>query len=265
MFVILSLTVFADAMQPTDSQTTIIDQNTRQVAQTYQLPANIAFPDDIPQTFDADGFRYTQEGIVSTATTGEDVQTVSVDRSLSSSTKTKVTDFADTLDYGQDGYSGTLTRDDETFSVTGTGIKNVSKTVTAVKEYSGLARNDMSVIPETMDGLALKSVSWTDTTTGQSVKGYTVGLPGPYSAVAHYAGTRTATVTTGYAAKVTYSGSVSKNIVTGSELTVTYTGNPIPQPAPFPIYTLIAIILGIVLIGGGILWLYNKHRKGARQ
>jgi len=255
---------FADAMQPANSQTTVIDPNTRQVVQTYQLPTGSAFPDNIPQTFDEDGFRYTRENIVSAAMTGEDVQQITVDKSLSSSTKTKVSDFAETLDYAQDDYTGVLTRDDSTFMVSGTGTKTVRKTVTAIREYSGLPRNDMSQIAQTHDGLALVSVSWADQTTGQSVKGFTAGQPGPYSAVAHYKGTRTSTVTTGYSAKVSYSGSVSKSIVTGTELTVTYTGSPIPTPTPFPTFTLIAIILGIAVAGGAFLWLYNKKKRGVK-
>ena len=259
--------VFADATQPADSQTTTIDQNTRQIVQTYRILDGDPTPEDIPQTFDEDGFRYTLADSDSSAIYGDDAQEVSVEKSMSSSSKPKISDFGETLDYDQDGYTGVLNRDDETFTVTASGTKNVSKTVTSTQLYTGLPRNDMSVIAKSKDGLPLVSVDWTDSATGQPVKGFTAGTPGPYSALAHYVGKRTSTVSTGYAGKVTYTGTVSKKFVAGTELAVTYTGSLIPQQqptspsSPVPVSTLVTAVLGIAAVGGVFWWMKNKYKK----
>ena len=98
--------------------------------------------------------------------------------------------------------------------------------MTASKRYAGLARNDMSLIDSTYDGLHLSYVSWMDEKTGQPINGYTVGMPGPYACIAYYTGVKTSLVGGGYSATVTYSGSVSKQTVEDCTVKATYIGQP---------------------------------------
>ena len=133
---------------------------------------------------------------------------VSVEKNMISGSMIKAEDFDDTIEYEQDGYVGTLQRNDDTFTVDSTGTKNVSRTMTETKVYTALPRNDMSLIDTVYNGMNLMSVDW-QTNTGQSVRGFTDETPHSYSAVAYYRGVKTYKVTTGYTASVTYTGTVS--------------------------------------------------------
>ena len=185
-----------------------------------------------------------------------DVLEVSVEKSMTSASMIKAEDFENAIEYGENGYMGTLTRDDGTFTIESTATENVSKTVTETKRFTNLSRNDMAEIPKSRNGLSLFSVEWADGLTGQSVKGFTAGMPGPYTAVAHYRGVKTFRVTTEYTANITYSGAVSKI----PEADTDESAPTIPAPLAFLLGT-----LGVFGIGGLVWYSLNKNKRSVRR
>jgi len=264
----MAISAFAATPQPADVQKTELPDGSVQIIRTYQFALDADQGDGIPFTFDEDGYRFTREDMNVTEVMVEDVLEVTIEKSLSASYRLKATDFDETLEYELDEYFGILERNDSTFSVAGTGTKNVSKKVTSTKKYTGLVRNDMSAIDKSYQGLALVAVDWYDQNTGQSVKGFTNGMPGPYSAVAHYSGYKTSKVTTGYAANVTYRGTAIKQTVSGKEVKVTYTGEKIQSVIDwgqmFMPGRLVLSALGLGLIGGLIwfgIWFFRRRKQ----
>jgi len=246
--------VFAEGLEPVDVQQVALEDGGYQIVRTYHVESD-ADGIEIPESFKEGGFRYTRIDTASTEITTEDTQEISVEESLSSSVLLTAIDFAETLDYEQDGYAGILDRNDATLTVAAVGTKNVSKTVTTTRKYSGLARNDMSALAQTYKGLVLISADWRDERTGQSVRGFTDGVPGPYSAVAYYRGVQTVKVPTEYEAKITYTGTVTKKTVAGKEIKVTYNGQP---KKPVDAMFIAGVIFLLLCVIGGLAWLGIK-------
>lgn len=209
-------------LTPVDIQTNDIDGETRRIVKIYNVPLDLEFEPLIPTTFDENGITYSRTDLSAEDIVVTDTKDVTVDKTTSNSSKIGVSAFADSLEYDQDEYKGALTRNDSSFSVWSNGTKQVSKTVTETKKYSGMPSNDMGQIAKSHNGLTLTNVDWYDQG-GSSVKGYSDGTPRSYSATANYSGVQTSTVSTGYTAKVAYTGSVIKETVTGREVRVTYT------------------------------------------
>ncbi|MDR0406270.1 MAG: hypothetical protein LBH54_05650 [Clostridiales bacterium] len=144
-----------------------------------------------------------------TSTAAPDVQTVLVERTLTAATVFEASAFAETLDYEQDGYAGTLSRVEGSFTIAA-NRETRSECVSDTKRYGSLARNDVSVIAKEYNGMTLTTVDFYEQDTDRPISGFTQGTPGPYYAVARYEGTRKTTVITGYTAIVTYSGAVER-------------------------------------------------------
>ena len=211
--------------ESTKTITSYIDQGNKMVSIQYVLPTDVP-PETVAQeSFEEGGLTYTLAGVVANDIVTSEDKEVTVDKSRSATSRFGVDAFAKTLDYDEEGYTGTLERDDETFSISGTEARTVSKTVTKTKTYTGLARNDMSQIDKTYQGLSLASADWRDQGSGQSVSGYTEGTPGPYSCVALYTGVQTSRIAGSFSGSITYKGIVSREIITGSDVMLTYIGS----------------------------------------
>jgi|GEM_PF-5416268 len=177
----------------------------------------------VQPTVDGGGVAYTRTGLVADGTT-TDTKEITVEQSLSNVNMIDISAFADGIDYDQDGYVGVLLRNDTSFSVWSSGTKEVSNTVTATKNYSNLPQNDISQIDKTYNELTLTHVDWYDQDTGASIEEYSDGQPQVYSAIAHYSGIKTDTVSTGYTASVSYTGTVTKEVIAEREVGTTDTG-----------------------------------------
>ena len=213
----------APTLSPVDIQTSDIDDEIRQIVKTYNVPLELDFEPLIPLTFEESGITYTRTDLNTEDIVVTDIKDVTVDKSLTNSSKVGAAAFASSIDYDQDGYVGVLARNDGSFSVWSNGTKQVSKTVTESKKYSNLPNNDMGQIAKSYNGLTLANVDFYDQS-GASVKGYSDGQVRSYSATAHYSGVKVSTVSTGYSAKVSYTGNVVKETITEREVKVTYTG-----------------------------------------
>lgn len=155
-----------------------------------------------------------------------------------------------TIEYENGDTKGTLALDHSTIKTEAAGYKSSSYTVTATKNYTGLARNDSSLIDKTVvkDGrtLSLSNVTWSVESTAL------VGdelVPATYSAVATYSGTAKTTKATGYITTAEYSGKVVSSGISSIQYTVTYLGTPIVVEEEEPT-DLIPIIVGAISCAG---------------
>jgi len=260
----------------TGTETSDISQGSKLVIKNYVIPKEIVPETAVPSSFDEDGYSYSLVGIISNDMVRTDEQDMAVQKTQAASSRFTATAFSATIEYDQDGYVGTLTRDDTTFAISGSEVKNVQKTVNATKNYSGLARNDMSLIDKAYNGLQLSSVEWIDQATGQTVRGFTEGTPGPYSCIAHYTGIKTSRVG-GYSGSVTYSGTVTKQVQDECGIRATYLGAQIVEPQAQSSTTdnagkenaitiaYVFIPITIALIAAIALWLFYPFMKKRKK
>ena len=209
----------------------------------------------VPAVFAAESIDIEETEIIETC-----VQEVSVQKTRTAENEFGPEEFSETIEYEQDGFTGILTRDDSSFEISAYDVKTVKKPIVATKKYI-LARNDMAEIGKVYNGLPLSHVDWAASSTGQSVRGYTEGTPGPYSAVAYYKGVQSYVVATEYTASVTYLGEATKEMVTGQKVAAKYIGEPEASSAKkgFPLLPVVA--LSSLICAGGIMGLIYFFRK----
>ena len=155
------------------------------------------------------------------------------------------------LDYEQDGYSGQLMLQPDSITTVEASQENYSYTISDVREYTNLDRNDTAYIPKNAEkngvSLSLTGIDW-----------QTMGN-GTYTATASYAGRAAGSRVTGYTSQAIYTGEISKETFGGETYEVIYEGQAIPFP-----YVKYAIGIGmglLALILMGILWSRRKNTK----
>ena len=167
-----------------------------------------------------------------------------------------------TLEYEDGTAKGTLALNHSTLKTEAAGYTSSNYTVTATKNYTGLARNDSGLIEKTVtrDGrtLSLSNVTWTVESTAL------VGdelVPATYSAVATYSGSAKATKATGYITTAEYSGKVTSSGVSSIQYTVTYLGTPISEEDSGFVALLPVIIGTLACAGLAVLLIVYLPRK----
>ena len=134
------------------------------------------------------------------------------------------------LFYESDGYSGILKLQLDSIQIEAVGYEMKYFTVNDTKIYSGLHRNDPSLVPPTTvkNGvtLSLQNIAW-QATGGSVVEG--LALSQNYTAVATYAGTTSRKEATGYAATLCYEGELVKESLESVTHSFDYRGTAIPK------------------------------------
>ena len=134
-----------------------------------------------------------------------------------------------------DGLTGVLTLKLDSVNVEISGYGSSTQTVSATRAYPGLASQDTSYIPKSIEdngrALTLQNIDWR--TEGED----------RYTAVATYTGTATSSYIKGYTVTADYSGTVSRinlnkvryvAIFEGVSLTPVEQPTPEPEPTPEP-------------------------------
>lgn len=159
-----------------------------------------------------------------------------------------------TIEFDDGNARGTLALDHSTIKTEAAGYKSSSYSVTATKNYTGLASNDSSLIDKTVlkNGrtLSLSNITWSVESTAL------VGdelVPATYSAVATYSGSAKSTVATGYITTAEYSGKVTASGISSIQYTVTYLGTPLGREVGGMV--ILPVIMGIIVCAGAILLL----------
>ena len=165
-----------------------------------------------------------------------------------------------------DGFTGTLTLSLESVQVEVAGYASYTKNLSATRSYPNLAGQDIQYIPKTIEDngktLTLQNIDWqTDNTA--TVDGY--ALADRYTAVATYTGTTTGSYVKGYTVTADYIGTVERIALNKVRYVAIYEGIAIEpeapevpeveapaveEPDPFN-WAYILIPLGVIAVAGG--------------
>ena len=253
----MSLCVGASAASYVADDITYQNLNGQQLAVKVYTLLPDQNPDDlIDADFEHDGYMYSFSDMVKQEQTFSEEKLHTETVTVTTATKNLEDILAalqPTIDFDDGNAKGTLALDHSTLKTEAAGYKNSSYTVTATKNYTGLARNDSSFIDKTVvkNGrtLSLSNVTWSVESTAL------VGdelVPATYSAVATYSGTASSTVATGYITTAEYTGKVTASGIASIQYTVTYLGAPIQLEEEVEF---LPIILGAVACAGALLLL----------
>jgi len=253
----MSLAMSASAASYVPDDITYQNLNGQQMAvKIYTLLPDQDPADLMESDFEYDGYTYTYNDMTKAEQTFDE-QTLHTE-TVTVTTETKnlediLAALKPTIEYEDDSASGTLALDHSTLKTEAAGYKNSSYTVTATKNYTGLARNDSSLIDKTVlkNGrtLSLSNVTWSVESTAL------VGdelVPATYSAVATYSAAASSKVATGYITTADYTGTITASGISSIQYTVTYIGTPIVEETDM---TMVAVIAGSALILLAILLL----------
>ena len=253
----MSLAMSASAASYVPDDITYQNLNGQQMAvKIYTLLPDQDPADLMESDFEYDGYTYTYHDMIKAEQTFDE-QTLHTE-TVTVTTETKnlediLAALKPTIEYEDDSASGTLALDHSTLKTEAAGYKNSSYTVTATKNYTGLARNDSSLIDKTVlkNGrtLSLSNVTWSVESTAL------VGdelVPATYSAVATYSAAASSKVATGYITTADYTGTITASGISSIQYTVTYIGTPIVEETDM---TMVAAIAGSALILLAILLL----------
>ena len=232
----------------------------RLAVRTYTLLPGQDPSELIGEDFTYDGFRYSYRDIVKEeqeySESKEHTETVTV-TTASEDPADILARLAPTLEYDDGTAKGTLTLERGSVKTEAAGYEESSRSVTATKNYTGLARNDSSCIDKTLekDGrtLTLSNITWAVESTVQAGDEL---VPATYSAVATYSGTARSRVATGYITTAAYTGTVTASGISAVRYTVTYLGTPAKSGAfsgVSPVSVSVAALLFLLLLSFAVL------------
>lgn len=240
----------------------------QQAIMVYTLLPDQQPEDLIEQDFEYDGYLYAYSGMTKQEQTFNEeklhTETITVNTG-SKDLKDILAELKPTIEFDDGTSQGILALDHETIKTEAAGYKTSSYTVTATKNFTGLASNDSSLIDPTAvkNGrtLSLSNITWSVEST--ALVGDAL-VPATYSAVATYSGTASSTVATGYITTAEYTGKVTASGISSIKYTVTYIGTPILVEEPDTEISAPMTIGGLIVIAvlcGGVLFLILRFRK----
>lgn len=271
----MSLTIGASAASYVPDDITYQNLNGQQMAiKIYTLLPDQDPADLMESDFEYDGYTYAYNDMVKSEQSFNEetlhTETVTV------TTETKnleeiLAALKPTIEYDDGSAYGTLALDHSTLHTEAAGYKNSSYTVTATKNFTGLARNDSSLIDKTVlkNGrtLSLSNIAWSVESTAL------VGdelVPATYSAVATYSAAASSKVATGYITTADYTGTITSSGISSILYTVTYIGTPIAKEPDMTLplcivggaAILLALLLSIMAITRKNTTVYAATGKG---
>ena len=240
----------------------------QQAIMVYTLLPDQQPEDLIEQDFEYDGYLYAYSGMTKQEQTFNEenlhTETITVNTG-SKDLKDILAELKPTIEFDDGTSQGILALDHETIKTEAAGYKTSSYTVTATKNFTGLASNDSSLIDPTAvkNGrtLSLSNITWSVEST--ALVGDAL-VPATYSAVATYSGTASSTVATGYITTAEYTGKVTASSISSIKYTVTYIGTPVLLEEPDTEISAPMAIGGLIVIAvlcGGVLFLILRFRK----
>ena len=131
--------------------------------------------------------------------------------------------FNETKDYEEDGYTGTLTRDNSSLKISVNNSYQEEYKVYLQKAYNNVPSNELNDIPKTIkeNGTIYYLINpvW-DIAKTEKVSENEV--PVEYNGTMYYEGIKTRTIVTSYLATIKYTGEISKQVPDTTTFTVTY-------------------------------------------
>lgn len=178
------------------------------------------------------------------------------------------------LEYRENGFSGTLLLDEGSVRAKVTDSSNYSYTLKDTREYLGLERNDPYYVPKTTEKngavLKLTNVSWTPMASAADNS----SVPSLFKATAEYSGTAWGSKEDGYLVTASYTGEVSRTTQGNVIYSIIYEEVKVPAILPEslefdwrPILTAVLVIalVGGTAVGGFFLVRFLKSRSQGRE
>lgn len=196
--------------------TNVDEKGTWLVVKSYEVPADVNVDDIIEMNMVRDGKQYEARDILQKKTPGNvDSREANKKVTIASDTKNKqevLKKLDSTTFYSEGGYEGYLELDEESVTTETSGTSNYSYNLTEKKEYTGLEKNDPSLIEQSIvkNGVTLKlsDVNWVSM--GSTVNGNSI--VSTYKAVATYSGVAYGSKADGYIVHANYKGTATKHV-----------------------------------------------------
>ena len=196
------------------------------------------------------------------------VQTKPVTKTVTTPAETDDTEelltlLSPTLEYGEDGYAGTLFLDPSSISAKAADTTSYSYTLKDTREYTGLDRNDPYYIPKSAEKngvtLTLADVQWTP----MASSGDNSEVPSLYRATAVYTGTAWGSKADGYLVTASYTGEATKTEEGQKMVSIVYEETPGASLfGSFPWQAVLLVLIGAGAITGGVFGVRRLVAKG---
>ena len=167
------------------------------------------------------------------------------------------------LEYGEDGYAGTLSLDPSSISAKAADTTSYSYTLKDTREYTGLDRNDPYYIPKSAEKngvtLTLADVQWTP----MASAGDNSEVPSLYKATAVYTGTAWGSKADGYLVTASYTGEATKTEEGQKMVSIVYEEVPAASLfGSFPWQAVLLVLIGAGALTGGVFGVRRLVAKG---
>ena len=247
------------------------EDGVRLLVKTFLVPENTAPQGLIKESLTRRGIAYKVTDILQQKLSGE-VETKAVSQSVTLESETDKTEdilplLKSSMDYRENGFSGTLALDRGSIQAKAAGNSSYAYTLKEEKEFSNLDRNDLAYIPKTTEKngitLSLVDVEWTPMASGAENS----EVPSLFSALATYTGTAWGSKADGYTVTTDYTREVSR-VAEGQVLYSIVYEEVMPEGRVFPWQTIGLIVLFVGLgagIGTGVFFLVRALRNRERK
>lgn len=243
------------------------DASVRLLVKTFLVPKGTDPQALIEESLTRRGITYQVSDILLRELEG-DSQTKPVNKAVTIPAETDDTEelltlLSPTLEYGEDGYAGTLSLDPSSISAKAADTTSYSYTLKDTREYTGLDRNDPYYIPKSAEKngvtLTLADVQWTP----MASAGDNSEVPSLYKATAVYTGAAWGSKADGYLVTASYTGEATKTEEGQQMVSIVYEEAPgVRLFGSFPWQAGLAVLLGAGTITGGVFGVRRLVAKG---
>lgn len=243
------------------------DAGVRLLVKTFLVPEGTDPQALVEESLTRRGITYQVSDILLRELEG-DAQTKPVTKTVTTPAETDDTEelltlLSPTLEYGEDGYAGTLSLDPSSISAKPADTTSYSYTLKDTREYTGLDRNDPYYIPKSAEKngvtLTLADVRWTP----MASAGDNSEVPSLYKATAVYTGTAWGSKADGYLVTASYTGEATKTAEGQKMVSIVYEETPgVSLFGSFPWQAGLAVLLGAGTITGGVFGVRRLVAKG---
>ena len=256
---------------------TLQDGDTQLLVKTFLVPQ-----DTDPQTLLEEGLirrgiSYQVSDILCRELPGE-TERKEVSKTVTTSAQTDESEellslLSPTLEYSEDGFTGTLTLDQNSIRSKADGTQSYAYTLKDTREYTGLDRNDPYYIPKTAEKngvtLSLADVQWTPMTSAADNS----EVPTLFRATATYTGTAWGSKADGYLVSADYTGEATRTAQGSKMVSIVY--EEVPSAGLFSVSGspinwrgVLVLLLGIGAAVGsvyGVIWLIQRGKESMKE
>lgn len=243
------------------------DAGVRLLVKTFLVPEGTDPQALIEESLTRRGITYQVSDILLRELEG-DAQTKPVTKTVTTPAETDDTEelltlLSPILEYGEDGYAGTLSLDPSSISAKAADTTSYSYTLKDTREYTGLDRNDPYYIPKSAEKngvtLTLADVQWTP----MASAGDNSEVPSLYKATAVYTGTAWGSKADGYLVTASYTGEATKTEEGQKMVSIVYEEVPAASLfGSFPWQAVLLVLIGAGALTGGVFGVRRLVAKG---